>query len=110
MAARLAGHMAQINPLKLKLTKEHTRNIARFVPRRNRESAAEFGCGQGREKAVAHLLTIGFFMGLLVALAILLEQMVKAHWAEIIGALRGEAVRPAPPIAARRAVARRAAA
>ena len=72
------------------------------------DSAAGFGCGQIRGKAVAHLLAIGFFAGLLVMLAVILEQMVKAHWAEIVSALQGEALRPVRPAAHRQAAARRA--
>jgi hypothetical protein len=59
---------------------------------------------------VTHLLAIGFFAGLLVVLAVILEQIVKAHWAEIVSALKGEAIRPARPVARRRAATRRAAA
>ena len=49
-----------------------------------------------------------FFAGLLVVLAAILEQMVKAHWAEIVAALKGEALRPARPATPRQG--RRAAA
>ena len=43
---------------------------------------------------MAHLLSIAFFFGLLVALAAILELTLKAHWAAIVAALRG--VPPAP--------------
>ena len=46
---------------------------------------------------MAHLLANMFFVGLLIALAVSLEQLVKGHWTEIVTALRGvsvEAVRP----------------
>ncbi|MGE3395338.1 MAG: hypothetical protein AB7H79_00370, partial [Sphingomonas sp.] len=76
----------------------------------NLDSAAELGCGRIRGKAVAHLLAIGFFAGLLVLLAVILEQIVKAHWAEIVAALKGEAIRPSQPAMRVGAVARRAAA
>ena len=59
---------------------------------------------------MAHLLAIGFFAGLLVLLAVILEQMLKSHWAEIVAALKGEALRPARPAARPRTAARRAAA
>ena len=59
---------------------------------------------------MAHLLAIGFFAGLLVVLAVILEQMLKSHWAEIVSALKGEALRPARPAARRRAAVRRVAA
>jgi hypothetical protein len=48
-----------------------------------------------------------FFAGLLVVLAVILEQLVKAHWAEIAAALKGAPVRPARQTGP---VARRAAA
>ena len=44
---------------------------------------------------MGYLLSIVFFFGLLVALAALLEHMVRAHRAEIVAALRG----PAAPAA-----------
>lgn len=56
---------------------------------------------------MAQILASAFFAGLLVVLAVILEQIVKAHWAEIVAALKGEAVRrktEAHP-AARRAAA-----
>ena len=43
---------------------------------------------------MAHLLSIVFFFGLLVALAFILEVTLKAHWAAVVAALRG--VPPAP--------------
>ena len=51
---------------------------------------------------MAQILASAFFAGLLVMLAVILEQIVKAHWAEIVAALRGEAQGPVRP-AARRA-------
>jgi hypothetical protein len=36
-----------------------------------------------------HLLSIVFFYGLLVALAVILELTVRAHWPAIVAALRG---------------------
>ncbi len=47
---------------------------------------------------MAHLATILFFSGLLIGLALLLELIVKANWAEIVAALKGvepERLRPA---------------
>ena len=38
---------------------------------------------------MAHLATIVFFSGLLLALALILELIVKANWAEIVAAFRG---------------------
>ena len=38
---------------------------------------------------MAHLLAIAFFAGLLVVLAVILEQLVKGSWAQIVGALKG---------------------
>ena len=38
---------------------------------------------------MAHLATILFFSGLLIALAVLIEMIVKANWAEIVAALKG---------------------
>ena len=49
---------------------------------------------------MAQLLMSAFFAGLLIVLAVILEQIVKAHWAEIVAALRGEA-RPARPASRR---------
>ena len=57
---------------------------------------------------MAHLLANMFFVGLLIALAITLEQLVKGHWTKIVAALRGvpvELVRPTLPTAGRRAAA-----
>lgn len=56
---------------------------------------------------MAQLLAIAFFTGLLIALAVILEQIVKAHWTEIVAALRGARVKPEPQArpAARRAAA-----
>jgi hypothetical protein len=56
---------------------------------------------------VAHLVAIAFFAGLLVVLAVVLEQIVKAHWGEIASALKGAPVRTEarPRPAARRAAA-----
>lgn len=57
---------------------------------------------------MAHLLAIAFFTSLLVVLAVILEQIVKTHWAEIVTALRGApvaAVRPALKPVARRVAA-----
>lgn len=56
---------------------------------------------------MAQLLTSAFFAALLVMLAVILEQLVKAHWSEIVSALKGARVKPearALP-AARRAAA-----
>jgi hypothetical protein len=39
---------------------------------------------------VAHWLSIIFFFGLLVALGAILELTLKAHWAQIAAALRGD--------------------
>lgn len=39
--------------------------------------------------AMAHLLSIAFFFGLLVALAVILELVVRPNWATIVAALRG---------------------
>jgi len=44
---------------------------------------------------VSQLLSIVFFFGLLVALAALLEHIVRANRAAIFAALRGAAVAPA---------------
>ena len=44
---------------------------------------------------MAHFAAILFFSGLLVALAVILDLMVKADWAEIVAALRGQPVAPA---------------
>ena len=46
---------------------------------------------------MAHWLSIAFFLGLLVALALVLEFTLKAHWAAIVAALRG-----VPPARCRR--------
>ena len=59
---------------------------------------------------MAHLLAITFFAGLLVALAVILEQLAKAHWVEIVEALKGEAIRPVRAATAPAAAARHAAA
>lgn len=56
-----------------------------------------------RGKTVAHLLSNIFFFGLLVALAVIVEVTLKAHWAAVVSALR--AVPPAAPAPARRAAA-----
>lgn len=48
---------------------------------------------------MAQILSSAFFAGLLIVLAVILEQIVKAHWAEIVTALRGGARRPARPMA-----------
>ena len=45
---------------------------------------------------MAHWLSIIFFFGLLVALGAVLELTLRAHWAQIAGALRGD--QPARPI------------
>ena len=42
---------------------------------------------------MAQILASIFFMALLVTLAVILEQLVKAHWAQIVAALQGEPVR-----------------
>ena len=63
---------------------------------------------------MAHLLSIVFFFGLLVALAALLEHIFRAHRAVIAAALRGPVAAPAarvetkarsarPPLGARAA-------
>lgn len=57
---------------------------------------------------MAHLLAIGFFAGLLVTLAVILEQIVRAHRAEIVAALKGGPLRPMRPAVRPRAAARRA--
>jgi len=57
---------------------------------------------------VTHWISIAFFLGLLVALAVILELTVKAHWAAIVAALRG--VAPAEPVQAAPRQERRAAA
>ena len=58
---------------------------------------------------MTHLLAIAFFAGLLVVLAVILEQLVKANWAQIVAALRGDeleaSVRPTGAAAGRRAAA-----
>jgi hypothetical protein len=43
---------------------------------------------------VAQLLSSLFFFGLLIALAVILEVTVKAHWAAICAALRGASAAP----------------
>ena len=43
---------------------------------------------------MTHSAAILFFSGLLVALAVLLELTVKAYWAEIVAALRGQPFEP----------------
>ena len=56
---------------------------------------------------MVHWLSIIFFFGILVALGAVLEITLKAHWAQIAAALRGDPqarARPAPP-APRRPVA-----
>ena len=45
---------------------------------------------------MTHWLSIAFFLGLLIALALVLELTLKAHWAAIRAALRA-----VPPAAAR---------
>ena len=70
--------------------------------------ASGFAVDKSGDKAVAHLLAIMFFSGLLVALAVILEQLVKGHWTEIVAALRGapvQTVSPAIQPAGRRAAA-----
>lgn len=42
---------------------------------------------------MAHLVAIAFFAGLLVALAVILEEIVKSHWTDIVAALKGAPVR-----------------
>ena len=49
---------------------------------------------------MTHWLSIAFFLGLLVALALVLEFTLKAHWAAIVAALRG-----VPPATGRRPLA-----
>ena len=48
---------------------------------------------------MAHWLSIIFFFGLLVALGAILELTLKAHWAQIGAALRGQDPAPARPAA-----------
>jgi hypothetical protein len=58
------------------------------------------------------MLSIAFFVGLLIALGLILEITVKAHWDAIVAALRGAPpprAKAAPP-ARRRAPHARAAA
>ena len=43
---------------------------------------------------MAHSASILFFTGLLIALAFVLDLIVRAHWVEIVAALRG--VPPSP--------------
>ena len=45
------------------------------------------------DKAVAHLVAMLFFSGVLVALAVILEITLKSHWQAIVAALRNE-----PPV------------
>jgi hypothetical protein len=56
-----------------------------------------------KEIHVGHIASILFFTALLVALAVILELIVKAHWAAIVDALayRAPAPRPRPVVAAR---------
>ena len=57
---------------------------------------------------MAHLLAIVFFAGLLVILAVILEQLVKGSSTQIVAALKGSpetSVRPAERTAGRRAAA-----
>lgn len=42
---------------------------------------------------MAHLVSILFFSGVLVALAVILEITVKAHWQSMVAALRSQ-----PPV------------
>ena len=57
---------------------------------------------------MAHLASILFFSGLLVALAVFAEQMLRAHWAAIASALayppHPARPEPRPLVAARPAV------
>ena len=53
------------------------------------------------DKAMAHLVAILFFSGVLVALAVLLEVTVKTHWQAILAALRYEAPVRRPGVAPR---------
>lgn len=54
---------------------------------------------------MAHLAAILFFLGLLAALGVILEMIVKANWAEISAAFRGVPPAPEPAPAAGRAKA-----
>jgi hypothetical protein len=38
---------------------------------------------------MAHVLSVVFFYGLLIALAVILELTLRAHWPAIVAALRG---------------------
>ena len=49
------------------------------------------------EFAMAHLATILFFSGLLVALGVVLELIVKANRVEILAALKGVPLAPLAP-------------
>ena len=51
---------------------------------------------------MGHWLSIVFFFGLLVALGAILEFTLKAHWAQIAAALRGDL--KARPLAAKPAL------
>ena len=50
---------------------------------------------------MAHLVAILFFSGVLVALAVILEITVKAHWQAVVAALRYQAPVSRPEIAPR---------
>ena len=63
---------------------------------RIKNAAASFNPRQEGAKAMAHLAAILFFSGLLVALGLILELIVKANWAEIVAALKGVPAEPLP--------------
>jgi len=78
---------------------EQNKNISRFPSAsRNLARRLRILLWIKRGKAVAYLLSILFFTGLLIALATVLETLVRSNWAAISAALRAE--RPAPASAA----------
>lgn len=85
------------NAIPPSLTREQNKNISPFPSHRGNLIAAPGfrAVDKQGDKAVAHLFAILFFMGLLVALATLLEVILKENWGAMRAALAG-APMPAP--------------
>lgn len=79
---------------------EHTNASTRL---RSHFATASFPPLEKKGKAVAHLASILFFSGLLIALGLALELTIKAYLAEIVAAFRGvplaAATKPRAPVA-----------
>lgn len=72
--------------LDIRTEQEHTNASTRL---RSHFATASFPPLEQKGKAVAHLVSILFFSGLLVALGLTLELTIKASRAEIVAAFRG---------------------